>query len=190
MSENLVNHKTFDLGAVLAGQSYPEEVVDVYFDERTAYMISLLNEQVRELSVEGGEKYEEADKALKDLIASLEASKFQFHLQGIPQRIRKAILDRVEVEIPEERNGLGMAQPNSNREELFRLYMFEAYISKIVDPDGAEIVKPSLESIKELRESAPRHALEKIEQGIIDLENKTVYGFELAIKSSDFLSKP
>lgn len=190
MSDPIANSKTFDLGAVIAGQDYPVEIVNVYFDERTAYTISVLNEKVRELSVDGGEEYENAEAELQKLIEELESRKYQFHLQGIPSRIRKNILDRVEAEIPEERNGLGMVTPNPEREELFVLYMFEAYISKIVDPDGAEIVKPSLETLKDFRENAPKHALMKIEQGIADLETKTVYGFELAVKSVDFLSKP
>ena len=187
---DMANPKTFNLGAVLAGQDYPEDVVDVYFDERTAYTITVLSEQVRDLSVEGGEKYEEADKQLQDLIASLESRKYRFFLTGVPARLLKAIVERVNVEIPEERNSLGMVQPDPAREELYKLYMFEAFITKIVDPDGAEIVKPSLESLKELRSDAPGHVLSKIEQGIADLENKTVYGFEIAVKSADFLSKP
>lgn len=186
----LTSPKTFNLGAVLSGQDYPEDVVDVYFDERTAYMITVLSEKVRDLAVEGGKAYEKADKELQDLIAQLESRKYEFFLTGVPARILKAILERVNTEIPEERNGLGMVQPDPAREELYKLYMFEAFITKIVDPDGAVIVKPSLDSLRELRSDAPKHVLMKIEQGIADLENKSIYGFEIAIKSADFLSKP
>jgi hypothetical protein len=190
MSEQIVNNKTFDLGAVIAGQDYPTQVVSVYFDERAAYTISVLNEKVRELSVEGGDEHEEAEKELQKLIEDLESRKYEFHLQGIPTRIRKSILDRVEAEMPQERNGLGMNTPNPARDELFVLYMFESYIAKIVDPDGAEIVRPSLETLKDFRDNAPKHALMVIEQGIADLETKTAFGFELTVKSVDFLSKP
>lgn len=190
MSDVTPNPKTFDLGAVLAGQSYPSEVIDIYFDEATAYSITKLSQIVKQLAVAGGQEFDDAEKELYALIDSMKERKYEFHIQGVPNHIYLGIRDRVNAEIPERRNSLGIAEDDPKRDELYVAMIFETFITKIVAPDGAEIVRPTLESIKDLRANAPKHALKKIEDGINNLAQSVAAGFEITVRSTDFLSKP
>jgi len=79
---------------------------------------------------------------------------------------------------------------NSAADDEYVKLIFGAYINKIVAPDGSVISPPSADDIAALRSSAPVHVLNKIQQAIVDLKTKTANGFELGIKSADFLSKP
>lgn len=189
MSET-VNAKTFDLGAVLAGQQYPTDTVDVYFDERSTYAIGKLREQVAKLEKANDERYDEVKAELDALIESLVERKYVFHLTGVPSSVRNAIFDKLEEEFPETKNEYGIVERNPERDEKFLLLMFQAYISKIVAPDGAAIESPSEAELKALRLEAPRHVVRAIEQGISALDARSTTGFETVVKSADFLSKP
>lgn len=182
--------KTFDLGAVLAGQDYPEKTVDVYFNEALAYEVAQANAELSILSKIGGEEYEKAEKVFDEMLEKISKFRYVFHLKAIPSSVRKQIEVEVEAKFPAKTNALGMIEPNKKADELFAALMMEAYITKIVDPEGAEIVKPSLDVINELRDNAPLHVIKFLEAEIVGFSNAIATGFEVAAKSADFLSTP
>lgn len=182
--------KTFDLGAVLSGLDYPEKTVDVYFNEALAFEVAKANRELEFLDGLSDEKFKEAQDKFDALVEKLAAYKFTFHLKAIPSRFKNDIDKRVEAKFPTKFNQIGLPEQNSARDELFAVLMMEAYITKIVAPDGAEILKPSIETIENFRLNAPRHALALVESQIIAFEQDIQAGFETAAKSADFLSKP
>lgn len=182
--------KTFDLGAVLAGQDYPEKTVDVYFNEELAYQLNILNGELNILGITDNASTKKLQKKFDDLLDSLEKYKYEFHLQAIPARIKRDIIAEVDSKFPRRYNSIGIQEQDTKRDEFFAAVMMEAYINKIVAPTGEVIVKPSLETIIEFRDNAPTHALLTIEQAITEFESFISSGFEIAAKSSDFLSKP
>lgn len=185
-----LNPKTFDLGAVLSGQDYPEKTVDVYFNEALAFEVAKANKELQFLDGLSDEKFNQAQDKFDALVERLAEHKYVFHLKAIPSRFKKDISKEVDAKHPAKLNPLGMAEPNRNRDDLFAELMMEAYITKIVAPDGATIVKPGLDTIKNFRQNAPEHALAIIESEIIGFEQDISVGFETAAKSADFLSKP
>lgn len=191
MSEE-VTAKTFDLAAALSGINYPSVDVEVYFDEALAYEISEINRNLEILSTAGkDDEYAELEKKFDEFLKQVEEHKFTFTIKGVPAHIENSITDEIKQKFPVKRNALGMVeQDNTAADEEYVKLVFGAYISKIAAPDGSVISPPSEADIIALRSNAPVHVLNKIQQAIVDLKTKTVNGFEIGIKSADFLSKP
>jgi hypothetical protein len=191
MSEE-VTPKTFDLAAALSGINYPSVDVEVYFDEALAYEISEINRKLDILSSAGkDEEYLKLEKKFDGFLKSVQEHKFTFTIKGVPAYIENSITDEIKKKFPVKRNALGVAeQDNTEADEEYVKLIFGAYISKIVAPDGSVIAPPSSEDILALRSNAPAHVLNSIQQAIVDLKTKTANGFEIGIKSADFLSKP
>lgn len=185
-----LNPKTFDLGAVLSGQDYPEKTVDVYFNESLAYEVAKVNRELNFIDSSNEEKFKEAQDKFDALVERLAEHKYVFYLKAIPSRFKKDIAKEVDSKFPAKFNPLGMPEPDSNRDDLFAELMMEAYITKIVAPDGAAVVKPNLETIRNFRNNAPDHALAIVESEIVSFQQDISVGFETAAKSADFLSKP
>jgi len=185
-----LNPGTFDLGAVLSGQDYPEKTIDVYFNESLAYEVAKANRELEFFNKLSEEKFKEAQDKFDALVEKLGEYKYVFYLKAIPSRFKKDIDTQVEKSFPTKFNQIGMPEQNVMRDEYFAELMMEAYITKIVAPDGAEVVKPNVETIRNFRLNAPRHALALVESAIIEFEQDISVGFETAAKSADFLSKP
>jgi len=187
-----VTPKTFDLASALAGINYPSVEVEVYFDEALAYEIASLNEQLDLLSRSGNsEQYESLQKTFDKFIAQVEEHKFTFTIKGVPANIENSILETIREQFPAKKNALGIVESDNTESDIAYMEMIlQAYINKIVAPDKSVIQSPTMDDIKTLRKNAPSHVLKKIEQAIVELKNKTSNGFELGIKSADFLSKP
>jgi len=185
-----LNPKTFDLGAVLSGQDYPEKTVDVYFNEALAFEVAKANKELQFLDGLNEEKFKEAQDKFDALVERLAQYKYVFHLKAIPSRFKKDIAKEVDSKFPAKFNPLGMPEPDAKRDDLFAELMMQAYITKIVAPDGAVVLKPSIETIRNFRNNAPDHALAIVESEIVSFQQDISDGFETAAKSADFLSKP
>lgn len=189
MSE--LDPKTFDLAKVLAGVDYPETTVDVYFNSDLAYKIASLNDELEKLSVVGGKEYEKAQKEFDKFIDEVKEHKFTFHIKGVPTNVENSINETIRTQYPVKRNALGMPESdNAEADNAYVRLIMQAYISKIVAPDGSTIVAPSLEDVDTLFDNAPQHALAVIQDAIVQLKMKTAQGFEIGVKSADFLSQP
>lgn len=188
MSE--LNAKTFDLGAVLAGQDYPEKTVDVYFNEALAFEITKLNDELKFLKALDDDKYVALQDKFDKLIKEAEQFRYVFHLKAAPSRVKNDIKAQVDREYPVKHNQIGFPEPDPVRDRLYASLMMQVYVTKIVAPDGAEIVAPSIEIINDFMDNAPSHALAKVENAIVAFDAEVANGFEVAAKSADFLSKP
>jgi len=183
--------KTFDLAKVLAGVDYPETSVDVYFNNDLAYQIALLNDELEKLSVVGGKEYDKLQKEFDKFIENVEQHKFTFHIKGVPNNVENSIAETIRVDYPTKRNALGIAESdNIEADKAYVKLVMQAYISKIVAPDGSVIASPTAEDIDTLFDNAPSHALSTIQDAIVQLKMKTAQGFEIGVKSADFLSQP
>lgn len=187
-----VSPKTFDLGAALSGVGYPSSVVDIYLDEAVAYSITIINEHLDKFSANGDhEAYQAAEKTLDELMEQMKERKYEFHIQAIPARQRRAIEDKVRATEKAPVIGpLGHVIRDSEADELFARLLMQAMVTKIVAPSGATIENPSFEECVEFRENAPDFALRALEDGILAMGERVSKGFETTVKSADFLSKP
>jgi hypothetical protein len=190
MSEE-VNPKTFDLASVLAGVAYPETTVDVYFNNDLAYQIATLSDELDKLSVAGGKEYDAAQKKFDKFIDEVKQHKFTFHIKGVPAHVENSIVEKIRNDYPSKKNAFGVVEgDNDDADKAYVKLVMQAYISKIVAPDGSVIASPSADDIDTLFNNAPQHVLSTIQDAIVRLKTKTSAGFEIGVKSADFLSKP
>lgn len=201
MTGETPNPETLDLIAVLDGRGYPKDTVTVYFNEDVAYAIHAANAELSRLAaLQDHDAYKALDAKLTSLVEEVSSQGYTFHLTGTPRKVRKDILKEVEAKFPKaaERDFLGRpAHPDVEADEYLSARIWQTHIEKIVAPDGAEIVAPDLETIQHLRDTAPDHALKalalKIDGDGRDnkgLAGSASDGFEIAARSSDFLSEP
>ena len=181
--------KTFDLGAMLAGRGYPEKTVSIYLDEAAGLAINETNEQLNILSKLGkADEYEKLQKKLDGLIKSLDKQKMQVTVRGVPRKLVKDIVAKIEAEYPSKKDAFGRDETNSQADEALSCLLWSAHIVKIAAADGSTIT-PSEEDIATLRDLAPQADLRAIQRAIDDV-NTASDGFEVATRSVDFLSKP
>lgn len=189
MTDAAPNPKTFDLGEFLAGRSYPEKTVNIYLDEAAGLAISETNERLNLLSKLGEvDEYNELEKKLQSLIESLDERKMQVTVRGIPRKLVKDIIGKINAEYPPKKDMLGREEPNAEADEALTTLLWAAQIVQIVAPDGA-VISPSEKDIEGLRDLAPQADLRAIQKAIDEVNNASD-GFEVAARSVDFLSKP
>lgn len=184
-----LNHKTFDLGAVLSGLDFPETEVKVYLDERVGFEIYQAREALRQAEIRGNEE------ALAKIAAELDAleekkasSAYKVTVRGIPESTRKACDAKARKEYPVEYNFMGQATPSPERDDLYNLHLWRASLVKFEDPSGAYAVL-SEELVKQLREEAGRSVFRTIADAIQELQEGVTAGFEDDAKGIDFLSE-
>lgn len=189
MTDAAPNPKTFDLGEFLAGRSYPEKTVNIYLDEAAGLAINETNKELDTLSRLGKvDEYNELEKKLASLIESLDERKMQVTVRGVPRKLVKDIITKIEAEYPSKRDAFGRDEQNSEADEALSCLLWSAHIVQIVAPDGSTVT-PSEADIVALRDLAPQADLRAIQKGI-DEVNSASDGFEVAARSVDFLSKP
>lgn len=191
MSDAIVNPKTFDLGAVLQGRSYPEAEVPFYLDEASALKLSRLERRIARLELlameDDAKAMAEEVEALKQAIRG---SQYTYHLRGIPNKVRNDVLKKSLEKYPRERDFLGTELDNDDRDALFATLLWHAMTVKIVDPDGAEQTNLTVDQIQQVRDYLPITAINDIQEGINELTSGAKAGFEAAAQDSDFLSQP
>lgn len=182
-----LDHKTFDLAAVLAGMDQPEDTVTVYFDKKLGYTINKLNEAI--LLAErrnDSETAEELQKELDALVPQVKDAEYTIHLRGVEEGVKKAIIQEVRKNFPPKRNVFGVEEDNFEGDEALAMKFWARYIVKVVDPTGA-ISLMSEELAQILRDKAPKPAQEAINIGINGLDSGSEEGFNYASKEVDFL---
>lgn len=200
---------TFNILNVLQDRGMPTEEVEVYLDEAIAYHASRideniknlekqidkvpdLNDDVKGLAEERDELIAEKDK----LIEEIGGSRFVFHLTGISEGQREDLYETCLKEYPmeyeTERNPLtGQSEKkelaSSERDRYFTNLIWQAYITKIVDPNGNEQNGVTYDDAVELRRSLPLTASAKINAAIEKLRTATAV-FLMSV-NEDFLAK-
>lgn len=182
--------KTFDIRAVLAGRSYPEDEVAVYFDEAAGYDIGKNELEIRKLAMLGRvDEHDALETENNELKAKLADSRYVFSLRGVPRKLVKDIEAKALKKYPIEYNLLNNKPlPSDEREEYRENLVWSAVVTKITDPDGAVFGAPGPETIAQIRDYAPHTALVKISDAIVALTEGAKSGFEKAAQDADFLS--
>lgn len=187
MSEEL-SPKTFDLVGMLSGRDYPTLDIEVYFNETLGFSIEKLKNMLRSLEIL--DKKEEAKKVseeLEGLVKQAAEQKFVITLKGIPEKVRRSILEKVQEEHPEKFNMIGQPLPNPKGDEAYTLGMWRAYARTFTTPDG--VTNPITEAeIKAIYDEAPPTVHAQLTKGIESLREDSVKGFEYAAQEADFLS--
>lgn len=180
--------KTFDLVGMLAGRDYPTETIDVYFNESLGFSIKKMRDMVRELDRSGKEEESAQVQAkLDELVKSTEDNKFVIHLEGIPEKVYRAIVKKVNEKFPIEEDMLGRKKENPLGDEELTFELWSAYLRKVVTPSGEESLIDTKE-VQALIDEAPPTVQVQINQAIHELRRASEEGFEYAAKEVGFLS--
>ena len=183
-----LDHKTFDINAVLAGIDYPEAEAVVYFDEKLGFTINRLKDSIDELDRRGDEENAaNLQKELDSLIASVKEAEFRVTVKGLPEGTKRQVLRKVTEEFPTRKNMFGQMEDNPEQDEAYIRELWSRMIVKFTDPSGAESLVND-ETIELLLTKAPRSAHIAINQTINEVEQGAGQGFEYAAKQVDFLS--
>lgn len=184
-----LNHKTFDLAAVISGIGFPEHTVTVYLDERVGFEIYRANEALRNAEIRGNEE------ALKRIAEELDALKekradqaYKVTVRGVPESTRKACDARARKEFPVDYNFMGQVTPEPQRDDLYNHLLWVASVVRFEAADGSvAVVNEDL--VKQLREEAGRSVIQTIAGAIRELEEGAKKGFETDAQDVDFLSE-
>lgn len=187
MSEEL-NSATFDLVGVLSGRDYPTTTKEVYFNEALGFSINELRGlRDRAVLLQEEEKAKELQESLDSLIEETKSQKFTIHFQSIPEGTRRDISRRVEEEYPTKKDLIGREEKNPEADDAFTIAAWDAYITKVEDPEGA-IAVGSREVAESIYNDAPETVHLLINEAISELRSGARDGFEFAAKELDFLS--
>lgn len=184
-----LNHKTFDLGAVLSGLDFPETEVKVYLDERVGFQIYQAKEALRQAEIRGNEEtLAKIAEELDSLEEKKASSAYKVTVRGIPESTRKACDAKARKEYPVEYNFMGQATPSPERDDLYNLFLWQYSLVKFEDSTGSVAVL-SEELVKQLRDEAGRSVFRTIADAIRELEVGVKAGFETDAQGVDFLSE-
>ena len=121
-----LDHKTFDIGEVLAGRTYPENTVGVYLNEQVGFAIYEASQALRTAEIrDDAAAVKELDERLVALKKSAADTRYEFTVRGIPESARKAILAEVLKEAPLEMDLLGRVQSDIERDDRHDLLLLE-----------------------------------------------------------------
>jgi len=183
-----LDHKTFDLGQVLAGTKFPETEVDIFFDESIGFEIYRAEQALRAAEIAGNEEeLKRVQDRIEELKKSAQNDRYRVTVRGVPESVRKNCLNKARDKFEVEYSFLGQEQPDARRDDLYNELLWNASLVKITGPDGAEAI-PSEENIRALRTNVGRSVVGAINVAINDLVEGTKSGFESAAQDPSFLS--
>ena len=184
MSEDI-----FDIRDVLAGLDHPTGSVDIWFDRQGGIELDRLE---KELAHEPDEK--KAQKLLDEYTVKLEEyknKKYTVHLQGIDNERKQDIQLQALKTYPFKRDAYGRDDQEQEYKRGLRLkdLIWQAYITKIVNPEGKVQEYPGLEVIHIFTTKAPDQVIQRIDNKIAEVEKDTDIQ-RFGQQDADFLSKP
>ena len=178
--------KTFDLAAALAGRTFPEITVPVFLDEALQFDLARLDKRIARATHDEVEALEEERASLLNLFKQF---CLKVTVKGAPRHLRKATVEKVLADFPEERDALGRVKPNPAADEAFANSTWLLHVVEITAPDGS-VLNPALEDIIAFRNQAPDAAVNAVEAAIQELTSGSKAGYETAVQDIDFLSQP
>lgn len=188
MSENETVGKvpaTWDLAEFIADRQMPEATVVVYLNEYASHAKAQL---LKAHAKATGEEAVELDRQLDEVEKQLEASRYEIHLRAIPARMRQNIHSKALSTFPYKRNLLGQPSeddPTTERINLENNLLWQACISKVVTPSGAEFENPTEGDIELLANGLPVTAQSLIDAQIREL-HESAERFTAEVKNPDF----
>lgn len=182
-----LDHKTFDLAAVLAGRDYPEEVISVYFDEKLGHTITTVRNAALEAQRRGDDALAaELQADLDELQSKVKSAEYKVHLRGVPENLKTAARVEVQKAHPQERDLWGRPLDNLEADMLYTRKLWALMIVKVEAPDGAiSLMDEGL--AQKMLDEAPKKAQEQITTAVTSLSDDAAAGFEDAAKQAPFL---
>lgn len=180
---------TFDIRDELAGLSQPTGEVEVWFDREGGIELDRL-----EKAIAKEEDEKKAQKLLDEYRLKLEEfqeKKYTIHLEGIEPGQKQDIQVQALRKYPAKTDAWGRDDPEQNYKRGLHLkeLVWQAYITKIVNPVGAVQEKPGPDVIHFFTRKAPEQVLNRIDAAIDKIDKDTdVQRF--GHMDADFLSKP
>ena len=194
--DNNMTPETFSLFDVLSGQAYPKDVVELYFDEVSAFELDRALRTIER--ADSSEDLTEQVKRMNDLREKVAKSKYTFYLTGIPDDMMSDFQEVTEAKFKEKqqlRKGAdGQLHPHLPKSEqaayvrYFNALVNSAHIERIVAPDGRVNTAPDVEQVAFLFDKAPTSQKEKLSNAIAGLR-VSAETFEAQV-GADFLAKP
>lgn len=125
MTENTeLNANTFDLYAMAAGTTYPEDTLTVYTDGATANEIHKRNVRLKDATTD---EAVELEKELDALNEKLKESEITLYLKGIPARTRDKLIDTLDEEFGKlEKDNIPEGYAEAHRAECLILMLTKA----------------------------------------------------------------
>jgi hypothetical protein len=185
----------FNIMDVVKERAFPEQEVNVYLDEQTAYLASDMNDKIKQTSPSDNE-YAKMEEELSKLLSKLEESKYVFTIRGISEAKRDEVLklasDKYPIEYREEKNTYtGEVKreeiEDQDRNNLFTSMLWSEHIIKIVSPDGSVQDNISPEDVKSLRGLLPLASSATINRTIEKIRAASAI-FMMSV-DEDFLAK-
>lgn len=183
MTEEL-DHKTFDLMAVLSGRDYPTLDVPVYFNETIGLKLYQADQERKQAA---GAKLAKLDDEIDALKESAKSEEYTVKLKSIPESVRRDVFNSVLAEFPTKKDVFGREEQHPEADEAFTRKMWNVYIVEVIDPTGA-VSAVDEGAVTALYKSAPASVHEAINQGIAELQLGPKSAFESLAKEANFLS--
>lgn len=184
-----LNHRTFDLAAVLSGIGFPENTVTVYLDERVGFEIYKAEQALRQAEIRGNE---EALKKIADELDALKTKRsdiaYKVTVRGISEAARKACDTQARAKYPVEYNFMGQATPEPARDDFYNHLLWNLSLVKFEATDGS-VALLNEDLVTKLRGEAGRTVFSTIVEALKELETGTKSGFEASAQDVDFLSE-
>lgn len=185
----MMDPKTFDLVAVLAGRNYPETTATVYFDEAAGLEIANRDKELQRLSNLGkADEYTALEEVQNAAIEALKDQAFTFTIRGVSRKVKSDVVKQVMAEHPSERNAFGVAEPNPAADERITELIWQTHIVGVTSPTGETTGQPDEDTVKQLLGLLPQSAYLAIEKAINEVTEGAKSGFEIAARDADFLS--
>jgi hypothetical protein len=195
LAEKAKKPGTFNIVSAIKHRGYPQDEVNIYLDEDTAFKAALVKDELSKID-ELDSEYAATKKKLDDLLLKLEESKYVFSIKGISEgkreEINKIATDKYPLEYREDKNVYtGEIKreeiDNVDRDNLFTSLLWSEHIDKIVAPNGDIQDKLMPEDALEIRNSLPIAATALINKSIENVRTATAV-FMISV-DEDFLAK-
>lgn len=199
----------FNIVDAVKNRAYPTDEVEIFIDEDVAFHVAELNEAIEKIANDldkAGLAKKEVDAILKrrdkimadreKLIKGMGDTKYVFHLKGISEGMRQDLyekaLEKYPMQYEKNRNPFTnesekVEVDNVERDRYFTALLWEAYVVKVVAPDGSEQQGINLEEAEELRKTLPLASITSITEAIEKMRAATAL-FMLSV-NEDFLAK-
>lgn len=200
----------FNIIDAIRDRAYPRDEIEVFLDEDVAFRASELDDAISSISKSLDDKKDlnkkEIDAILarrdeiidnkQKLIEEMGGARYIFHITGIAEGKRQDLYDKAIQRFPIKHDSnrhpfTGELErteiEDPNRDKFFTSLLWQAYISKIVSPDGEEQDSITFEDAIELRRSLPVAATARITEAIEKMRAATAL-FMMSV-NEDFLAK-
>lgn len=187
-----LNPKKLDLAAMLAGQTYPKDVILVPLDREQSRLYVEQKNRARVASFGDDEDEIARETAkLKEIEHRVEETSLLITVQGLSREASTALSKDIQQVINEfkEEDGFDADNPSATLDLDNKVLnmTWAASIVKIATPDGSE-TEVTRDAIAMLVDQLPQSAVKSIQKSIEMLDAEAQNGYELIVKNSDFLS--